>query len=92
MISKGWEQAGILRAFDSEFKKQAMMDNMVKPLFNIKGEEGVQATDTECNEKIDVEVFLDTIMENNLSRVAKLSKTINSNRMATIKAYARKKN
>ena len=91
MISKGWEQAGLLRAFDSEFQKQAMMDNMVKPLFNIKEEEGVQATNTECNEEIDVEVSLDTVMENNLSRVAELSKTINSNRMTTIRALAKKK-
>ena len=69
MISKRWEHVGLLRAFDSEFKKQAMMDNMVKPLFNIKEEE-VQATDSKCDEEIDVEVSLDTIMENNLSRVA----------------------
>ena len=68
------------------------MDNMVKPLFNSKGEEWVQATDTECNEEIDVEVSLDTVMENNLSRVAELSKTINSNRMTTIRQLARKKN
>jgi hypothetical protein len=79
MISKRWEHAGLLRAFDSEFQKQTMMNNMVKPLFNIKGEEKVQATDTEWNEEIDVEVSLDTVTENNLSRVAELSKTINSN-------------
>jgi hypothetical protein len=68
------------------------MDNMVKPLFNIKGEEGVQATDIECNEDIDVEVSLVTTMENNLSIVAEFSKTINSNRMTTIRELARKKN
>ena len=45
MSSKGWEQVALLRAFDRKFQKQAMMDNMVKPLFNIK-EEGVQTTDT----------------------------------------------
>ena len=50
MISKGWEHARLLRAFDNEFQKQVMMENMVKLLFNIKGEERVQATDTECNE------------------------------------------
>ena len=90
MISKGWEQAGLLRAFDNEFQKQAMMDNMVKPLFNNKGEEGVQATNTKCNEEIDVKVSLDTIMENNLSRVAELSKTINSNRMTSTGACKKK--
>ena len=90
MISKGWEHIGLLKAFDSEF--QAMMDNMVKPLFNIKGEEGVQATNTEWNEEIDVEVSLDTVTENNLSRVAKLSNIINSNQMTTIRKLARKKN
>ena len=41
MISKESEQAWLLRAFDSEFKKQAMIENMEKPLFNNKNEEGV---------------------------------------------------
>ena len=41
MISKESEQAWLLRAFDSEFKKQAMIENMEKPLFNNKDEEGV---------------------------------------------------
>ena len=31
MISKRWEHTRLLRAFDSEFKKQTMMDNMIKP-------------------------------------------------------------
>ena len=39
----------------------------------------MQTIDTECNEERDVEVSLDTVMENSLSKVAKLSKTIYSN-------------
>ena len=39
----------------------------------------MQIAVTECNEEIDVEVSLDTVMKNNLSRVGELSKTINSN-------------
>ena len=57
MISKGWEHARLLRAFDNEFQKQVMMENMVKLLFNIKGEERVQATDTECNEELTSKCF-----------------------------------
>ena len=92
MIRKGWEQAGLLRAFDTEFQKGTMLENMEKPLFSCRGEEEEQTFDKECNEEIDVEVSLDTVMENSLSRVAELSKNINTNRMTTIRELARKRN
>ena len=45
----------------------------------------------ECNEEIDVEVSLDTVMKSNLSIVGEISKTINSNRLTTIWEFTRKK-
>ena len=50
----------------------------------------MQTTYTEGNEEIDIEVSIDTVMENNLCIVAKFSKTINSNRMTTIRELAKK--
>ena len=80
----------LLRAFDNDFQKQHMLDNMVRPLFNSNVVE-VEAYDTECNEDIDVEVSLETVMEENLTRVVELSKTINSNKMVSIRELARRK-
>ena len=90
MISKGWTQISLLRAFDNDFQKQTMLDNMVRSLFN-NNEVEVEVCDTECNEDIDVEVSLETVMEENLTRVVELSKTINSNRMVSIRELARRK-
>ena len=67
-----------------------MLDNMERPLFN-SNEVEIQACDTSCNEDIDVEVFLGTMMEENLTKVAELSKTVNSNKMASIRELAKRK-
>jgi hypothetical protein len=67
-----------------------MLDNMIRPLFN-NSEVEVQTCDTECNKGIDVEVSLDIIIEENLTKVVKLSKTVNSNMMASIREFARRK-
>ena len=90
MISKGWTQIGLLRAFDNDFQKQAMLDNMVRPLFN-SNEVETEACNTVYNEDIDVEVSLETVMEKNLTKVVELSKTINTNRIVLIRELARRK-
>ena len=90
MVLKGWEQTGLLRAFDKEFQKQAMLDNIKTPLFKTIEEE-VQAYNTECNEEIDVEVSLDIVMEESLTKVVELLKCISSSNMSTIRNLARKK-
>ena len=90
MVLKGWELIGPLHAFDKEFYKQAMLDNMKTPLFKTIENE-IQTYNIECNEKINVEVSLDTIMEENLAKVAELPNSISSNHMTTIKDLARKK-
>jgi hypothetical protein len=90
MVLKGWEQTGLLRAFDKVFQKQAMLDNIKTPLFKTIEEE-VQAYNTKCNEEIDVEVSLDTVMEESLTKIVELPKFISSSRMIIIKGLARKK-
>lgn len=50
----------------------------------------VHACNTKCNEDIDVEVSLKIVIEENLTMIAKLSKTTNSNMIASIIELARK--
>ena len=90
MISKGWTQIGLLRAFDNDFQKQAMLDNMVRPLFN-SNEVEAEACNTEYNDDIDVEVSLETVMVKNLTRVVELSKPVKSNSMVSIRELARRR-
>jgi hypothetical protein len=35
MVKKEWHHTGLLRAFDTKFQKQAMIDNIKIPLFKI---------------------------------------------------------
>jgi hypothetical protein len=67
-----------------------MLDNKVRPLFN-NSEVEVHACDTECNKNIDIEIFLEIVIEENLTKVVELSKTFNSNMMASIRELARRK-
>ena len=90
MINKGWTQTCLLRVFDNDFQKQAMLDNMIRPLFN-SNEVEVEACNTKCNEDIDVEVSLETVMEENFIRVVELSKTVNSNMMVSIRELVKRK-
>ena len=70
-------------------KKQVMLDNMIISLFN-SSEVEVHACDIQCNKDIDVEVFLKNVMKKNFTIMVKLSKTINSNMMASIRKLARR--
>ena len=67
-----------------------MLDNMKTPLFKTIEEE-VHAYNTECNKEIDVEVSLDIVMEESLTKIVELPKSLSSSRMITIKDLARKK-
>ena len=67
-----------------------MLDNIKTPLFKTIEEE-VQAYNIECNEEIDIEVSLDTVMEESLTKVVELPKSISSNNIITIRNLARKK-
>ena len=50
-----------------------MLDNIKIPLFKTIEEE-VHAYNTKCNEEIDVEVSLDTVIEESLTKIVELPK------------------
>ena len=52
-----------------------MLDNMKTPLFKTIEEE-VQVYNTKCNEEIDVEMSLDIVMEESLTNVVELPKSL----------------
>jgi hypothetical protein len=91
MVKVGWSKCGLLRSFDPEFQKDAMIQNMKTPLF--KEDTNIQV-DTSKNiedEDIDVEESLEAIIEDTLSRVQKLSTSHGTASMASIRGMARKK-
>lgn len=52
---------------------------MIESLFNsIRRKNEIEINDTNCNEEIDVEVSLETIMEEYMTRVARFLSTIAS--------------
>ena len=87
----GWSKCGLLRSFDPEFQKDAMIQNMKSSLFK----EGISIqVDTSKNiedEDIDVEESLEAIMEDTLLRVQKLFTSHGTPSMASIRGMARKK-
>lgn len=66
------------------------MDNMLNSLFKISCNEDVQAYNKECNEEIDDDITLTTVLEDNFTRVATLPSLLNSNRVRSIKELARR--
>ena len=90
MVSKGWKHIGLLQAFNREFQKQAMIQNMKTPLFKVIEEDlEVETSIDNKNEECDAEVSLDTIMEESLGRVSQLRSPNPTPRMATIRNMAR---
>jgi hypothetical protein len=70
MVKKGWGHIGLLQAFQQDFQRQAMMENIKDPLFINMGEtnasEEIDHTDME---EICAKVFIDTVLEDSLLRV-----------------------
>ena len=92
MVLKGWEKCGLLRSFDSNFQRDAMVQNMEIPLF--KQVQESQAFETNLNhaeDVIDAEETLDTIMNEDLNRVKKLSIQNSTTSVASIRGLTRKK-
>jgi hypothetical protein len=90
MVSKGWKHIGLLQAFNGEFQKQAMIQNMKTPLFKVIEEDlEVETSIDNENEKCDSEVSLDTIMEVSWERVSQLRSPNPTPCMATIQNMAR---
>jgi hypothetical protein len=74
MVKKGWKQTGLLKAFEPEFQKQAMMDNIKIPLFKIiEGDIAMETNNTNEDEETCGEVSLDTILEESLTKVQLLT-------------------
>jgi hypothetical protein len=90
MVKKGWSYTGLQRAFEPEFQKQAMIDNIKTPLFNIEENVAVETNNNNDNEETCVEVSLDTILEDSLTRVSLLTTSSNTISMATLRGMARK--
>jgi hypothetical protein len=90
MVKKGWSYTGLQRAFEPEFQKQAMIDNIKTPLFNIEENVAVETNNNNDNEETCIEVSLDTILEDSLTRVSLLTTSNNTISIATLRGMARK--
>jgi hypothetical protein len=74
MVEKGWKHTGLLKAFEPEFQKQAMVDNIKTPLFkSIEGDIVMETNNTNEDEETCGEVSLDTILEESLTKVQLLT-------------------
>ena len=74
VVQKGWEKCGLLCSFDSNFQRDAMVQNIQVPLF--KQVQESQAFETNLNhaeDESDAKETLDTIMNEDLNRVEKPS-------------------
>ena len=92
MVQKGWEKCGLLCSFDSNFQRDAMVQNMQIPLF--KQVQESQAFETNLNhaeDETNAEETLDTIMNEDLNRVEKLSTKNSTASVASIHGLARKR-
>jgi hypothetical protein len=89
MVKKGWSHTWLLRAFDLEFQKQAMVDNMKIPFFNTIEEDIVLETNNQEDEEICREASLDTILEESLTNVSLLQSKGNPTSMATLCGISR---
>jgi hypothetical protein len=93
MVKKGWEKCGLLHSFDSDFQKEALLENMKTPLFNHKANKALEM-ETNINfgiEETDAKERLEDIMHEALTRVEKLSITSGSSSMAALHEMARKR-
>jgi hypothetical protein len=86
MVSKGWMHTGLLQAFNGDFQKEAMIQNMKTPLFNVIEEESeVETSIYNENEEFDAKVSLNTVMEVSLKEVTQLRAPSCTPSMATIR-------
>ena len=87
----GWSKYGLLRTFDPDCQKDAMIRNMKSPLFNEDTNIQVVTSKNIEDEDIDVEESLETIMKDTLPRVEKLFTSHGTTSMTSIRRMARKK-
>jgi hypothetical protein len=91
MVKKGWTHTGLLRAFEPEFQKQAMIEDIKIPLFNIiKDDIQIDISNNVEDEETCSEVSLDTILEESLTNVAMLTTSNKSASMVALQGIARR--
>jgi hypothetical protein len=89
MVINGWKQIGLLSSFEKDFQRQVMMESMDNTLFNTNGDAlAIDFNNTHCNE--DVEVSIDIVMEESLTRVTQFLNAIVSLNIASLKCLARR--
>jgi hypothetical protein len=90
MVEKGWKHIGLLKAFEPEFQKQAMVDNIKTPLFkSIEGDIAMETNNTNEDEETCGEVSLDTILEESLTKVQLLTSKNKTPSMTSLRGIAR---
>jgi hypothetical protein len=89
MVKKGWNQTGLLRAFEPDFQKQAMIENISTPLFKTTAEDLPLETNYQEDEETCGEVSLDTILEESLTKVSLLQGKSTPTSMVTLRGIAR---
>ena len=90
MVEKEWKHIGLLKAFEPQFQKQAMVDNIKTPLFkNIEGDIAMKTNNTNEDEETCGEVSLDTIPEESLTKVQLLTSKNKTPSMTSLRAIAR---
>ena len=90
MVQKGWEKCGLLRSFDSQFQRDAMVQNMQIPLFKeVQENQTFEINLSHAEDETDAEESLDTIMMDELNRVEKLSTQNSTGSVASIRGLAR---
>jgi hypothetical protein len=90
-IKKGWEKCGLLFSLDSDFQKEAMLDNMKTPLFKQKVNEAMERNINIGEEETNAEKTLEVAMIESLTKVEKLLIASATPFMALFCGMARKK-
>jgi hypothetical protein len=90
MVEKKWKHIGLLQAFETNFQKEAMIDNIKTPLFKSTEEDTEIETinNIEDEDTCNLEVSLDTVLEDSLTKVALLNKS-NTSSLAALHGMAR---
>jgi hypothetical protein len=91
MVKKGWGHTGLLQAFQEDFQKQAMMENIKDPLFtNIDETNASEKIDHTNMEEICAEVSIDTVLDDSLLRVSLLMNGNTKSSITSLHKMARK--
>ena len=92
MVQKRWEKCGLLCSFDSQFQRDAMVQNMQIPSFKeVQENQTFETNLNHAEDETDAEESLDTIMMEDLNRVEKLSTQNSTASIASIRGLAKKK-